>query len=214
MPPTRKWHQNMSGVVRYTNDGVFYANGRYRCQKFENGVPCNREMADKSHNISSHNSDFHTDSGYRRNMAPGNYPCYVDGCNHRSTTPLAIIGHLRKRHGFRGSSDPIKIHYGIPLRRKKKTKKVNQDDHNQGQSNISENNREETLRGDNYTHLGGIGGSGGNIGPGINGLIQSIDPLLLNWDYTEGNSREGRFGSDGSGLVGESSTPSTVTPSG
>ncbi|KAI1346486.1 hypothetical protein F5Y01DRAFT_319696 [Xylaria sp. FL0043] len=216
MPPTRKWQQNMSGVVRRTADGVFYANGRYRCQKLENGVPCNREMADKSHNISSHNSDFHTDSAYRRNMTPGNYLCYVDGCNHRSPTGFAILGHLRKRHGFTGDSDPVKIYYGIPLssKKKKKTNRVNQDDHNQGLSNISESNREETLPEDDYTHLGGIGGSGGNIEPDINELIQSIDPLLLKWDDTEGNSGEDLFSSDGSGLFGEYSTPSTVTPSG
>ncbi|KAI1277314.1 hypothetical protein F5Y07DRAFT_398570 [Xylaria sp. FL0933] len=221
MPPTRKLQQNMSGVVRCTADGVFYANGRYRCQKLENGVPCNREMADKSHNISSHNSDFHTDSAYRRMMTPGSFPCYVHGCNHRSTTFAAILGHLRKRHRFRGSSNPVKMHYGVPLRSKKrKTNRVNQNDHNRGLSNLSENNREATLREDDYTHLGGIGGSGGNVEPDIDALIQSIDPLLLNWSHTEANSGEGGFGSDGSGLFddglffSESSTPGSFTPSG
>ncbi|TRX90610.1 hypothetical protein FHL15_008583 [Xylaria flabelliformis] len=149
MPPTRKGYQNTSGVSRQTDDGIFYVNGRYLCQRVENGVRCNREFAANSHSISSHNSDFHTPGRYQQLMARGDYKCAYDRCNHRSENFQAILAHIRSSHKFKGSSDPLKLYYGIPIRtrRKKSSQKnvpsIKEDDLEGTLKNPCENTREE-----------------------------------------------------------------------
>ncbi|KAI0102603.1 hypothetical protein GGR51DRAFT_574063 [Nemania sp. FL0031] len=120
MPRTKADHTNTSGVARQTADGVFYQNGRYLCQRVENGTPCNKEMAGNTHSISSHNSRFHRAGPYRELQAAGDFKCFHENCEHRSPTFHAILGHIRYAHGFRGSSDAIKLHYGIPVNTKRK----------------------------------------------------------------------------------------------
>ncbi|KAJ8126235.1 hypothetical protein O1611_g7403 [Lasiodiplodia mahajangana] len=120
MPRTKTDHPNSSAVARETADGVFYENGRYLCRRLENGTPCNREMAGTAHSIGSHNSDFHKEGRYQLLQAEGDYKCIHDDCKHRSCTFNAILGHIRNVHGFRGSSDSLKLHYGIPIHNKRK----------------------------------------------------------------------------------------------
>ncbi|KAI2625541.1 hypothetical protein GGS21DRAFT_307014 [Xylaria nigripes] len=75
------------------------------------GTPCNREVTDTPHSISSHMSDFHRDGAYQRGMAPGTYECWEESCDHESPTYFAIEQHIRRKHGFRGSSKPLRLHY-------------------------------------------------------------------------------------------------------
>ncbi|KAI1109944.1 hypothetical protein F5Y14DRAFT_386932 [Nemania sp. NC0429] len=120
MPPTKATRTNTSGVLRQTSDGVYYGDGKFLCKKVENGKVCNRMMEANTHTISSHNSDFHKNGSYQRCMAAGDYRCKEVGCKHRSPTFNAILGHMRKTHGLRGSSDPLKLQHGLPLSKKRK----------------------------------------------------------------------------------------------
>ncbi|KAI0870400.1 hypothetical protein GGS24DRAFT_107736 [Hypoxylon argillaceum] len=122
MPRTKAGYKNESGVSSQTDDGVFYVNGRYLCQRLKNGTPCNREMAATTHNISSHNSHFHKEGPYQEQMTKRIHECYHEDCDHKSDTFLAILGHLRRSHGFRGSSEPLFPIYGYPVRNKRKRK--------------------------------------------------------------------------------------------
>ncbi|GAP90761.1 hypothetical protein SAMD00023353_5201020 [Rosellinia necatrix] len=202
MPPTKNGRQNLAGVSRQTADGVFYTNGRYVCRRLRDGVPCNREMADTRHSISSHNSYFHTAGRYQQLMALGHYHCTEDGCNHESPTFNAILGHLRSSHGFRGSSDPLKLHYGIPVptKRKRKTeakqngrKKQRQDsgegggqnrlqEDEEGQENTPQDTEEDPEADDD--------------------LLYFIDPHLREWDRRHGGGGGGDFGGGGTGNGG------------
>ncbi|KAI1421443.1 hypothetical protein F5Y12DRAFT_705045 [Xylaria sp. FL1777] len=203
MPPTKRGHQNTSGVTRQTADGVYYADGRYMCQKLENGRPCNRQMAGNSHSISSHNSDFHTEGSYRRQMAQGNFICNQDGCNHQSRRFPAILSHIRRRHGFKGSSDPLKAHYGIPLRPQRKNGKAKAADskkppvdtkkdcdENTHQESEGDNDAEEEP--ENYEGYGGYGGYDNDL----------IDPVLRKWDRDR-DMDDDESGNGGSGLGGQ-----------
>ncbi|KAI0425580.1 hypothetical protein F5Y09DRAFT_95713 [Xylaria sp. FL1042] len=157
MPPTAKSHQNTSGIVRQTDDGIYYANGRYLCQKIKDGKPCGSEISAKKHNVTSHNSSIHTNSAYLQKMARGEFEC-KEGCGKISPTYQAMVGHLRRKHGYRGNSAAIKAYYN-----EEADEKAKQDD-KKSPSDAGEENREETLQNGN----------------------DFIDPRLLAWDVSQG----------------------------
>ncbi|KAI0530363.1 hypothetical protein GGR58DRAFT_508534 [Xylaria digitata] len=201
MPRTKKGHTNTSGISRQTADGVFYVDGRYLCQRLENGTPCNREMAGTSHSITSHNSHFHAEGSYRRQMARGEFNCTEDGCSHQSPTFAAILGHIRRRHAFKGSSDQLKIHYGIPICRKRKADEPKKDSRKKTRTDsqevqeVPEESRPgvEDVDDDEETEDDRDDYEG----------LEFIDPLLLKWDKGSGGSGYDRFGDGGSGLGGQ-----------
>ncbi|KAF2972745.1 hypothetical protein GQX73_g680 [Xylaria multiplex] len=199
MPRTKKGHANTSGISRQTADGVFYVDGRYMCQRLENGTPCNREMAGTSHSITSHNSDFHAEGSYRRQMARGEFNCIEDGCSHQSPTFAAILGHIRRRHAFKGSSDQLKIHYGIPICRKRKADKPKEDSRKKTRTEGKEEEREETRVGVNNV----VDGESTEDDRDEYEGLEFIDPRLLQWHKDNGGSGHDRFGDGGSGLGGQ-----------
>ncbi|TGJ83855.1 hypothetical protein E0Z10_g4910 [Xylaria hypoxylon] len=233
MPPTKKGHTNKSGVSRQTADGVFYVDGRYLCRRLENGTPCNREMAGTSHSITSHNSDFHAAGSYRRQMVQGDFRCKEDDCTHQSPTFPAILAHIRRRHAFKGSSDHLKRHYGIPIYRKRKQEKAKE--RNRNKKDNREESRHEvgnTVAAENplppsdypLSPLEPAAADDDAIVPPSLFFSSSvhddgdsehtaeddddeghdcIDPLLLEWDKRNDGSGNGRFGDGGSGLGGQ-----------
>ncbi|KAI1742784.1 hypothetical protein F4680DRAFT_26668 [Xylaria scruposa] len=210
MPPTRKGYRNTSGVSRQTNDGIFYANGRYLCQRIENGVRCNREFAANSHSISSHNSDFHTPGRYQELMARGDYKCVNGDCNHQSDNFQAILAHYRSSHKFKGSSDPLKLLYGIPVRtRRKKPRQTNipsikEDDREDIRKATCEDTREEVKKNCNEkSEQESEDESDDN-----DEYLDLIDPRLRKWDEDNGDS------GNGSGLGGQLLSSDVIAASG
>ncbi|KAI0190636.1 hypothetical protein EV127DRAFT_78088 [Xylaria flabelliformis] len=210
MPPTRRGYQNTSGVSRQTDDGIFYVNGRYLCQRIENGVPCNREFASNSHSISSHNSDFHTPSRYRELMARGEYKCSYDGCSHQSENFQAILAHIRSSHDFKGSSDPLKVYYGIPIktRRKKLSQRyipsIKEDDRETTLKDPRENTREEL---EEHCNEKSEQESEDDHDDDDNSL-DLLDPRLRKWDEDNGS------GNGGAGNSGQLLSTNVIAASG
>ncbi|KAI1124896.1 hypothetical protein F5Y10DRAFT_19846 [Nemania abortiva] len=230
MPRTKPDHENTSGVIRQTADGVYYANGRYLCRRLINGTPCNREIAGTTHSISSHNSDFHREGQYQRLQARGDYPCSYAGCGHQSPTFNAILGHNRSVHGFRGSSDPLKEHYGIPIHNKNKRKRedevektvrkrqcqeakdtIREDKHQDTKKDGSEDRRQEPKEGGRQNESQNPEGDNqGNsqedleiVNYKYNEFLDCIDPVLRKWDRDNNGFGDDDAGSGGSGLGGQ-----------
>ncbi|GAW17704.1 hypothetical protein ANO14919_071690 [Xylariales sp. No.14919] len=217
MPPTGRGYTNTSGVSRRTADGVFYVNGRYLCQRLENGTPCNREISSTRHSISSHNNHFHADSPYRRQMTRGKFPCRKDGCNHQSPTFAAILAHARRQHGLKGSANQLKILYGIPISRRRIREAVMgsgearrespprteekgreegpQGECHQGEGHQGENRPEENPQ-ERHQEADNDGGAGGERRTAV--PLDLIDPRLINWDKNADSGSD----SDGSSLDG------------
>ncbi|KAI0905132.1 hypothetical protein F4823DRAFT_155562 [Ustulina deusta] len=204
MPPTKKGHKNTSGVSRRTANGVFYADGKYLCQKIENGKPCNREMAATSHSISSHNCHFHADGPYRRQMAQGDFVCLMAGCNHRSRTFAAILAHIRRRHDFKGSSDPLKTYYGIPLVHKRKHEEAKEDDRKENTPYVKEDGHEKNLQ-EVEDENDAVNESDDYEGYDL------IDPILRKWDRDNHGPGNGGSGNGGSSLGGQILSSHIVT---
>ncbi|KAI0547712.1 hypothetical protein F4679DRAFT_355160 [Xylaria curta] len=209
MPPTKKGYQNTSSVSRQTDDGIFYVNGRYLRQRIENGVPCNREFAANSHSISSHNSDFHNPSRYQELMARGDYKCVYGDCNHQSENFQAILTHIRSSHEFKGSSDPLKLHYGISVRtrRKKPCQKnipsIKEDDCENTHVDTGEDSREEIKKNCNEES----GQESADDRDDNDYYLDLIDPRLRKWDEDNDNS------GNGSGLGGQLLSSDVITVS-
>ncbi|KAH8161501.1 hypothetical protein CIB48_g6755 [Xylaria polymorpha] len=224
MPLTKKGYQNTSGVSRQTADGVFYANGRYLCQRIENGAPCNREIAGTSHSISSHNSDFHKPGRYQQLMARGDYKCTWDGCNHQSANFQAILGHMRTSHKFRGSSDPLKRHYGIPVSAKRKGDNDVEGNRRKKHSRqntlqtIKEDDREDTCEDTRVeleeNHHEKSGQESEDDGNDDDDYLDFIDPLLRKWDKENGGSGNDGAGGGGSSLGGQLLSSNVIAASG
>ncbi|KAI0506493.1 hypothetical protein F5B22DRAFT_623278 [Xylaria bambusicola] len=199
MAPTKKGHKNTSGVLRETPNGVFYLDGKYICQRRENGRPCNREMAGTNHSITSHNSKFHAEGPYKRQMAEGQYACFEDGCGAECSTFGAILAHVRRYHGFRGSSDPLKIRYGVALsdKGKGKGKVTKKDGRKRGTSDTEEDSHGEHHE-EIHKESGQPAGNDHNAEDRHNNYegYGLIDPALLNWD----NTKDG-FDDDGRSLL-------------
>ncbi|KAI0471376.1 hypothetical protein F4859DRAFT_117765 [Xylaria cf. heliscus] len=230
MPPTKRGYQNMSGVLRQTADGVFYADGRYLCQRVENGIRCNRQIAATRHSISSHNSDFHTPGRYQQLMARGDYECIEDGCNHKSMNFQAILAHIRGSHNFKGSSDPLKAHYGLPVSTKTTKRKrgdyvkgnrckknCNADNQHSPQKTlptIKEDDREDTREEPIENLQENDGQESEDNRDGDNDYLDLIDPRLRKWDEDNGGSGNGGAGSGGSSLGGQLLSSNVIAASG
>ncbi|KAI0968494.1 hypothetical protein F4678DRAFT_464559 [Xylaria arbuscula] len=176
--------------------------------------------ADK-HNISSHNSHIHTQSSYQQQMLPRNHICYFDGCNHRSRTYPAILSHLRRRHGVRGSSNAIKARYGIPLGNRRNNEETGEEVNGENAAGINPGSPEEALHevesetNDNQAGPSNQAGPNDQAGPNnqagpsnheVPSLENSglIDPaLLLPFYLYNTNSDNGGSGQSGSGADGE-----------
>ncbi|KAI8948587.1 hypothetical protein F4801DRAFT_443651 [Xylaria longipes] len=227
MPPTKKGYQNTSGVSRQTADGVFYVNGRYLCQRLENGTCCNREIAATTHSISSHNSDFHTPGRYRQLMAKGDYKCTQDGCSHQSENFQAILAHIRSAHKFKGSSDPLKRHYGIPVgtkrkgdndvkgnRQKKRQKALQTIKEDDGDTREDTRKKLEESRHEKGGQESEDGRDDDDGDDDDDDYLDLIDPRLRKWDKDNGGSGNGGAGSGGSGFGGQLLSSNVIAASG
>ncbi|KAI1173819.1 hypothetical protein F4777DRAFT_556433 [Nemania sp. FL0916] len=93
--------------------------GKYVCKRRdENGVLCGAVMKNLRRNIVSHNSDFHPegdgDSRYQAFNRETKLDCWEGSCDHTSKNFNSVLAHVRRAHGFKGSSDALKAFYGFP----------------------------------------------------------------------------------------------------
>ncbi|KAI1747576.1 hypothetical protein F4782DRAFT_418005 [Xylaria castorea] len=218
MPPTKKGYQNASGVSSQTDEGIFYVNGRYLCQRIENDTRCNREIAATRHSISSHNSDFHTPGRYRQLMARGDYKCNHDGCNHQSENFQAILAHNRSSHKFKGSSDPLKRHYGIPVGTRNPKRIRDKKPRQKTLPAVKEDDREETHEDAREELKENCDKKSGQESEDDrdhdDNSLDLIDPRLRKWDKDNGNSGNGGAGSGGSSLGGQLLSSNVIAASG
>ncbi|KAI1812185.1 hypothetical protein GGS20DRAFT_559016 [Poronia punctata] len=162
--------------------------GRYTCRILVNGRPCGHEMASNSHQIASHESDFHRDGAYKDAMATGPLPCHVNGCNSRPKNLKALVRHVGKCHQIKGpgTENRLRVLHGLAVKgragRGRKAAKTRRVSHKEPATKPDSDTESETES------------DGGLFVPG---------PADRRPGNDNGNNRPGRGGGGGAGLGGQ-----------